>query len=330
MKKVSKFNHAYRSDPLARVARRRAMTLIELLVVMAIMLGLAAIAIPQLQPAMESRRMREAGRSVSVFFGSARTKALETGRPCGVTIEQVRNSNNVVVNNNAGIVLRQALVPLPYGGDSATAAGRIKITGQAGGTATFSAEIPIDSSIVKPGDIIQFNYQGPFYVIETVGNPSTLTLDVNNGQLLPWPSTSWSYMMPFKIYRRPVPSLAKIHKMPPMAAVDLAYSGTKSTLSRFANQAGPITIVFSPNGSIDTMYIGNGPPIPVTESIFLLVGRLDRIPAGGADMPNWKDPKCMWIKLSPKTGAITTAHCAVRGTVAGSREFADKCINTGG
>jgi len=339
MRKILKRNDKGRSEPpVRRFASRRAMTLMELLVVIAIMLGMAAVTIPQLQPAMETRRMREAGRSVATYFGSARTKALETGRPCGVTIEPLRNSKGIVVpGSNSCIVLRQSLVPLPFGGWSTNSVGRIQMTSYnpTSGTATFNADIPVNKKLVNPGDLIQFNLQGPFYEITSVsddgGTPSKLSLDVSNGQLLPWPENSWSQGMKFKIYRRPVPSLAKVQQMPPMTAIDLGYSGTKSTLSAFSGQNLPITIVFSPNGSIDKMYVGDAAPTPVTEPIYLLVGQLDRaIGANPSDIPNWKDPKCMWIKLSPKTGAITSSACAARPTALESRAYADDAINTGG
>lgn len=344
MKSITKSNDVYRRKPLlGRFASRRAMTLIELLVVIAIMLSMAAVTIPQLQPAMENRRMREAGRSVATYFGSARTKALETGRPCGVTIEQLRNSDDALILDsggnpvNASIVLRQAIVPLPYGGDSVNSLGRIKMDSDGLNDpekkAWFKAELPISSKMVKPGDLIQFNLQGPFYKIESVGDAgaqSTLSLDVRNGQRLPWPTSSWSKEMKFKIYRRPVPSLAKVQPMPPQTAIDLNYCGTKSEISKFAGLTSPVTIVFSPNGSIDRMYVGNAGPTVVTEPIYLLVGRLDRAMGINTGTPNWKDPRCMWIKLSPKTGAITSSNCAVRNSAAESRAFAEDAINTGG
>ena len=94
----------------AVAARRRAMTLVELLVVVAIMLMLAAVAIPAMRPSMEGRKTREAARAINVYLSSARNRAIESGRPVGVQIERDIASNLSL----AGVTLYQVEVPLPY------------------------------------------------------------------------------------------------------------------------------------------------------------------------------------------------------------------------
>ena len=100
------------SDFRRRHPARRGVTLVELLVVVGIMLLLAAITIPSMQGLTEGRRVREAARAVNVYFGRARSRAIESGRPCGVMFERLERQPN------ACVVLRQAEVPPPYSGDT--------------------------------------------------------------------------------------------------------------------------------------------------------------------------------------------------------------------
>ena len=62
----------------------RGFTLIEMLIAITIMVMLMALAATTILPATESRRSREAARALNVYLGSARNRAMETGRPCGV------------------------------------------------------------------------------------------------------------------------------------------------------------------------------------------------------------------------------------------------------
>ena len=65
-----------------------AFTLIEMLVVVAIMMVLVAAAATRMRPASEARRIRESARALNVYLGSARNRAMETGRPCGVILHR--------------------------------------------------------------------------------------------------------------------------------------------------------------------------------------------------------------------------------------------------
>ena len=55
-----------------------------MLVVVTIMMLLVAVSATAFRPANDSRRIREAARAINVYLGSARNRAMETGRPCGV------------------------------------------------------------------------------------------------------------------------------------------------------------------------------------------------------------------------------------------------------
>ena len=63
------------------------LTLVELLVVLFIMSIMLAIAVPIVRPPVEARAVREGARMVSTALTSARTRAIQTGRPVGVMFE---------------------------------------------------------------------------------------------------------------------------------------------------------------------------------------------------------------------------------------------------
>ncbi|MFZ5831102.1 MAG: prepilin-type N-terminal cleavage/methylation domain-containing protein, partial [Planctomycetota bacterium] len=104
---------------------RRGMTLIELLVVITIIVIVLGAALPALQPALEGRAVREAARSVSVYLGSARNRALETGRPCGVVLMRA-------IEEGGCDRLSQVEIPPPYAGDTMESTVRVQATGTVG------------------------------------------------------------------------------------------------------------------------------------------------------------------------------------------------------
>ena len=61
-------------------ARRRAITLMELLLVMAVLVAIAALALPSLVGPLETQRLRSGAEMVRVQWARARVKAIETGR----------------------------------------------------------------------------------------------------------------------------------------------------------------------------------------------------------------------------------------------------------
>lgn len=151
-------------------AARSGVTLVELLVVMLIMMLVTALAIPVVAPALSNRQIREAARLVDVFFNGAKSRALQTGQPVGVVIEQD-------VPGGAA-TLSYAQVPAPYAGDqtsstmNVTAGGAITIG--AGGSIFNQGDIGW-LGLVRPGDLIQFNYHSTLYRLYA-GEPY---LDVN-------------------------------------------------------------------------------------------------------------------------------------------------------
>lgn len=306
---------------------RRGVTLVELLIVVSIITILAAIALPAMQTGMESRRIREAARAVHVFLGSAQVRALETGRSVGVLIERSE------VEHEAGVLLRQVEVPPPYAGDLDGAAVRVWRTGPA--SPILQAQFQnsaVSNGLIKPGNRIQLNYQGPYYVIQSPAGPGevqlvdgyfdfnsvpdsepdgyldwTLTLVVEgNPANLPWPTAAPSAGVPFQIIRNPMPSSVAPLGLPRAMVVDLGDSGIDGMMLGVGIDP---MIMFSPDGQVERVYASNLNG-PVSLPIFLMIGRRDRV---GALLPedglqNYQDAGNLWLGLNPQTGRITVAE----------------------
>jgi len=63
-----------------RIGRRRAVSLLELMLVMALLVAIAAMALPLLFRPLDSHRLRQAGDTIRVQLARARVKAIESGR----------------------------------------------------------------------------------------------------------------------------------------------------------------------------------------------------------------------------------------------------------
>ena len=235
---------------------RRGVTLVELLIVVSIMTILAAIALPAMQTGMESRRIREATRAFHVYLGLAQVRAIELGRPVGVSLMRSE------MDPRACILVRQVEIPPPYAGDfdgSVIGVWWDNSVAPAELRAQFEvAMFPVSNGLISPGNKIQFNNQGPYYTIQspngttdfpvdayghfdfttlTNTTPSdkwvdeTLTLVVDgNPAFLPWDNTppdNNTEGVPFQITRNPIPSAVAPFKLSRGMVIDLDDSGYK-------------------------------------------------------------------------------------------------------
>ena len=305
----------------SRRAARRGMTLVELLVVISILVILMGVASQMMNLSVDDRRTREAARAVNVYLSSARNRAIQTGRPCGVLLRTLRGQSGAVVD------LQQAEVPPPYAGDTLDAVAQLQIEEITMEGLSRRAIVKWntkkssigDPSLIKQGDLVQFNHQGPLYTIDdrVEGYRLTLSIDLSQGQILPWPegnNAGWSAPVPYQIFRLPRKSAVTPLQLPTRAVIDLKWSGTDDHFIG-AGTDSPVCIMFSPNGSLGQIY-HHGEVHPGAEPVFLLVGRQDRVEYGPLtsgtplleELPNWADPENLWIRINPQTGRVTTAE----------------------
>jgi prepilin-type N-terminal cleavage/methylation domain-containing protein len=315
-------------SPLATRHFSLGFTLVEMLVVITIVLLLVTAAATMMRPDVEGRRIREAARSINVYLSTARNRAMETGRPCGVIFRNFGSPGFAMTAD-------QCEVPPCYCGSLEQSHARLSLV-TAGGTNVNvyfldSSGNPesLSPNMVRPADIIQFNCQGPLYKISpgTVdangyfsGTSSIVVspVDVSQVQKLPWPTTpDQSGAVSYRIYRSPVKGAAEPLQLPAASVVDLYASGVGAAYN--GSTTASVTVLFSPNGSVAGV---SG--IPVTEPIFLLVGKRGRMSndtatyvqnnANETAFTNYQDLGNLWIVINPQTGLVTSEPVAVNSS----------------
>jgi hypothetical protein len=312
------------------------------------MMMILAMTVPRLKPAMEARRIREAARAVHLYFASARATAMATGRPVGVMIERLAAEPRCSMN------LGMVEVPPAYAGDTLTAVALVSASTAAGMVQAALYDDPISTTpSVLPavpifqGDFLQFNGQGPLYVItgpcdakgQVTGMTLTAWYDTTQGQILPWPATAnvptdaaKQQRVPYKIIRRPVKSGVTPLQLPVGAAIDLVCSGPNPTIITPTvrhnmvrvppeNDKLPIMVMFSPTGAMERFYY-EGVSTPMWEPMYLLIGRRDKVGqpvtvitdnSANANNnfdcdANIEDPGNLWVAMNPFSGLTTTAE----------------------
>ena len=280
--------------------------------------------------------MREAARAVNVYRGSARNRAMATGRPVGVVMKRFENEGNVC------FALDQVEPPPVFVGATLDAFAQVR-SGPL--QAQFvvvdgSGNLVPDTSMagmLRVGDQIRFNHQGYWYRIDgpdsgdgtITGTPIQLSVALANpGQNLPWPTGSWSLPTPYEIRRQPNfssasafrASVSKPLQLPLDAVIDLTFSGgggvkhysdgtEKLPQDAFAGNTGPVMIMFSPSGGLDSVCFG-ARSVDDLETIYLLIGKRERIPGAGAEdgLSNLEDLESLWIAINPRTGLVSTVE----------------------
>ncbi|MDR1957573.1 MAG: prepilin-type N-terminal cleavage/methylation domain-containing protein [Planctomycetaceae bacterium] len=313
--------------------RPSGLTLVELLVVVSIMSILLAVSVPAIRPMLETQKTRNAADTVSTFLSQARLRAMETGLPCGVRFErytglQFQEGTGVVVYmyNGACLQMRQVAVPRPYGG--CTEVSRLSVNNT--GVITLDSMESVfwgenDNCIVRSGDQIQFDYQGPRYGLAISGT----SVSINWQQFDPASPGKNLTQVPFKVYRQPRPTLAAPVRFPQGVVIDLNASGSTDEFAALnENDLKHVTIMFLPNGEVDYVDSSIGGKNTDNNPIFLCVGLWDRmkvwikdstndynlstdyLPEETPPRLNYEDLNNFWVTVFPKTGAITVQPVA--------------------
>jgi prepilin-type N-terminal cleavage/methylation domain-containing protein len=283
---------------------RRGLTLIEMLIVVTLVMILLAASVPKFRVILDGRRAREAGRSLSMYLGGARMRAIESRRPYGVRIIPSKFQTNLAY------IIDQVEVPPAYGGDDMTAAAAVKVQQNADGVNIITGAtldgFTAGAALVKAGDWIQFNYQGPWYQITAVSGTAVTLGQPDVPASAPPYSTE---KVPYKIRRQPVSAATTRLEIGSGAIIDLTLStvGVKTLAS-----GGEITILFSANGNVDqVIYAGAGINGPVTDPIRLLMGKRENLEPQ-AQKTNLQDANNVWIDINPQTGLIKLEDVVVK------------------
>ena len=168
------------------------MTLVELMIVTGIILMLVVISVPVVKPMLASRKQADAAQMLSIYLNSARIRASETGRDCGVMFGRytdINTNGTAFPYNDSCLVVRQIETPPAYSGSMSDIRVSVEIVPNSNGNLaniifhkwnnsswrgespkTNPSEACIDenaawNNLVQRCDKIQFDNQGPYYTI---------------------------------------------------------------------------------------------------------------------------------------------------------------------
>lgn len=316
----------------------RGMTLVELLVVVAIIGVLLAISVPMLKPMLESRRTSNAAQVLAGAFKNARTKAIQEGKCYGIRLSPYKtaptaavqlwlvkdNAAETIVNDplNRVVVEKGRIIPYRFNGT----------TGDWEELTPASLEYRKMEQHFRSGSMVQFNHVGSFFPIS-----GGLSLHDHNN-IVSYASLSlpddlgnpYSIPMEYRISVKPVLSVAWLPPavMPRGMIVDLAFSGgeivdfdgkLKTSIKDISAHFLPgdeITVLFSPTGYVDRLYVDNlytrsRREFKVNEILYFCVGDWDRqinVESGTTlaedKKTNLEVQATYWVTLHPKTGGV--------------------------
>jgi prepilin-type N-terminal cleavage/methylation domain-containing protein len=185
-----------------------------------------------------------------------------------------------------------------------------------GGTWPDDYNFPIDASgyitSASAGDS-----QAPYEAIWTGNYCLTCYLDPRDQQPLPWPKPlnganafiGNATPVSFTIIRQAVKSATAPMSLPAGAGVDMAFSGVDNAYPPMTNDPAffmgtprPVTVLFSPNGSVELLNIGGRVYYP-TQPIHLLLGKLT---VSLEPDKNWFDLNNYILSINPQTGTVST------------------------
>jgi prepilin-type N-terminal cleavage/methylation domain-containing protein len=313
-------------------AQRQAFTLVELLIVMAIMLLLAAVALPSVRTMLHGQKVTQASRMVQAHIEAARARAIASGSYVAVVLERQSNENHTTTRLSTGQVFP------PYQGDITGATGVLSDTKGLNSTVAdgyydqvmldqLYASL-VDSGVFGAGDFIQFGDRESLFVIESwskVGatsviqfaNPPYVTRSGTNYALQePQLPASTASTVPFRIFRKPTKSFVQATVLPRGTCVDLSVSGVGPSGNEFFSLGAlPVMIVFDERGTIAYVTDGTSAPQRVSGIVHLLVGRTEQVSTvaplsiklesdPSSFNANINDKDNSWVSINPYSGAV--------------------------
>ncbi len=241
-------------------AIRRAMTLVELLVVIGILSLLAALTLPNIRDVIREQKFSRTAGIVQSYIDGARSKAIGEGRRYGVVIE--RASAVSPIGRAHSVRLSYAYGPPLYTGDLAgaravvTADGNLAFNPADATTlqaAAFQSKAGQPNPIIGPGDSIGIGLV-PFYfeIMRLDFPPTTSIAPLSPGNGGEWPVVvlatparaqiiaqyTAGTELPFRVVRKPTPSMTSPLELPEGMAIDLVYSG----IGLFGDDFSPLAI----------------------------------------------------------------------------------------
>ena len=137
----------------------------------------------------------------------------------------------------------------------------------------------------------------------------------------------------FTIERSPIRATTPALEMPSETVIDLTLSGVGASGTQFIrlNAAGnpvldalghptplggPIVIMFTPQGIVEEIYLGNAPQALVSP-VFLHIGARDQMPlfADTGGPFNKSDGENYWVMINNANGAVVTASNEINGII---------------
>jgi prepilin-type N-terminal cleavage/methylation domain-containing protein len=309
---------------------RPGLTLVELLVVVMIMAIMLAVAVPIVRPPVEARAVREAARMVNTALASARTRAIQTGRPVGVMFEPL------VAGGKTCAVLHYVQATPPWSGTLEFSTSGDGFSVDSAGTAlafvVSEGSLPISLADDPVDGILKLNYQGyEFDVTELIcasGTGSgtfTLKLQNNNSAFIYAKEKDGNPAeYAFQFYLSPRKSSLMPLQLPTRAVVDLGASGLGSSGQFTLATDTPVMVTFAPTGAVDRIYhSGAAAGAKLTSPLYLLVGKPGKTDYTASDKEenNLLDGDNIWIKLDYRTGAVSSAENKPSANVEDARDF---------
>ncbi|MDC0326077.1 protein containing Prepilin-type cleavage/methylation [bacterium] len=216
--------------------RLAAYTLVELLIVLAIMVLLAAVALPTVKDLLANQQIAKTARNMSAFMDKARSRAIAEGKFVGVRLERLNTLDPV--SRAQSIRIRELTSVPPYTGDASNAFAYLTTnTGYTNANLSYltiaefnpfdNALLALSASMVAQNTPLQINDPTqPGYVLTPKSEPNDdPSAPIRSGDYIELPG---GRLVPFKIQYRALNAGAGIPVKLYFDLSEMRTAGTKS------------------------------------------------------------------------------------------------------